>query len=79
MEDNTRGVEYLDPSIPGGGKVLVVPKRVSISSQGTISLEANRAEKDVMAPYGLSNYDSTDPTNISPAAQSAQRDVPRLV
>jgi hypothetical protein len=78
MEDNTRGVEYLDPSIPGGGKVWVVPKRVSISSQGTINMEAGRAERDVMAPYGVSNYDPSDPTNISPAAQSTQRDVPRL-
>ncbi|GAM36954.1 hypothetical protein EIK77_003437 [Talaromyces pinophilus] len=77
-QDSARGVEYLDPSIPGGGKVLVHPKRVSISSQGTISLEAVRAEKDTMAPYGLSNYDPSDPTNISPAAQSTQRDVPRL-
>lgn len=77
-EDHLRGLEYLDPSIPGGGRVWVSPRRVSISSQGTISLEASRAERDVLAPYGVSNYTPFKATNISPAARSTQRDVPQL-
>ena len=79
QDDSTKGLEYLDPSIPGGGRVLVVPTRVSISSQGTINLTANRAEKQSMAPYGLSNNDSSEPTNISPAARSTQQHVPQLI
>lgn len=77
-EDPLRGLEYLDPSIPGGGRVWVSPRRVSISSQGTISLEAARADRDVLAPYGVSNYVPTKGTNISQAARSTQRDVPQL-
>lgn len=77
-EDVMRGLEYLDPSIPGGGRIWVSPQRVSISSRGTISLEASRAERDVMAPYGLSNHVPNKGTNISPAARFTQRSVPQL-
>jgi Mitochondrial ribosomal protein subunit len=78
-EDHLRGIEYLDPSMPGGGRVWVSPRRVSIASQGSISLEAARAERDVLAPYGVSNYmPSSKGTNISQAARSTQRSVPQL-
>lgn len=78
-EDSLRGLEYLDPSIPGGGRIWVSPRRVSISSKGSINLEASRAERDVLAPHGLSNYEPTATTSISSAVHQTQRDVPKLI
>jgi hypothetical protein len=77
-DDHLRGLEYLDPSIPGGGRVYVSPRRASISANGTVNLEISRAEKDVLAPYDLANYLPPRSTNISNAARTTQRAVPRL-
>lgn len=77
-DDHLRGLEYLDPTIPGGGRVYVSPQRASISANGTINLETIRAEKNVLAPYGLENYLPPRSTNISNAARTTQRAVPRL-
>ncbi|KAH8691188.1 mitochondrial ribosomal protein subunit-domain-containing protein [Talaromyces proteolyticus] len=78
LDDSIRGLEYLDPSIPGGGRVFVSPRYASVYPQGTIDLEASRAGKDVLAPYGLANYEPPRTTNIAQVARTAQREVPRL-
>ncbi|CRG86758.1 hypothetical protein PISL3812_03769 [Talaromyces islandicus] len=77
-DDHLRGLEYLDPTIPGGGRAYVSPQRASISAKGTINLEITRAEKDVLAPYDLANYLPPRSTSISNAAHTTQRAVPRL-
>lgn len=77
-DDHLRGLEYLDPTIPGGGRVYVSPRRASISANGTIKLETNRAENNVLAPYDLANYLPPRSTSISDAARTTERVVPRL-